>query len=77
MFLILEEVRSPSIQSIVSFKDLDHWMGRYHLLESYNSVFSGPADSMMAPPPKKVALNEEIFWADVHFPHPSLVVQVL
>ena len=73
----MEEARSSGVQSTASSKDLDRWMGRYHLLESCNPVVLGLADSMTAPPFEKVALNEEIFRVGLHFPLLPLVVQVL
>ena len=57
----MEEVRSAGIQSMMSSEDLDRWMGRYHLFESCNLIISGLTDSMMALPPRKVVLNEDIF----------------
>ena len=73
----MEETRSTVIRSTMSLEDLDHWIGRYHLLESCNPIILGLTDSMMVPPPRKVTLNEEILWASVHLPVSRLVLQVL
>ena len=73
----MEETKNATIWSTVSPEDLDCWMGRYHLLESCNLVVPGSADSMMVPPPRRVALNEEILQASVRLPLSRLVVQVL
>ena len=62
---------------MISSKDLDHWMERYHLSESCNLVVPSLTDSMMAMPLKKVALNVKILQAGVHLPLLPLVVQVL
>ena len=62
---------------MVSSKDLNRWIGRYHLLESYNLVISGPTNSMMAPPLGKDVLNKEILRSGARLPLLRLVVQVL
>ena len=77
MLSIMEEIRSSTIQSTMSFEDLDRWMGRYHLPESCNLVTLGFTNSMMVLSSGKVALNEEILWAGTHLSFSCLVIQVL